>query len=392
MNHLIEREKESIFQTYKRLPVEVDYAFGARIFAQNGKSYLDFLGGIAVNALGHCHPKTIEAIEKQIRKYTHVSNYFYQEPQIKLAEELKKISGLNRVFFSNSGTEAIEGALKLCRKWGNALGKKRIISFTGSFHGRTYGALSLMDKPLYKDGMEPFLDGISVLEYNNPSQLEKNINDDTCAVFIEFLQGEGGIVSATEEFVTKLIELKNKFNFLLVADEIQSGVGRSGKFFAFEHYGIQPDIITLAKGIGGGLPLGCILGSEELGNVWQKGQHGTTYGGNAIACAAGLTVLEELNNGLLENVNDVSEYLFSELNKIKEIYSNLIVEIRGSGLMCGILLNFEAINLVEKLLENGAITNAASGKVLRLLPPLIIEKHDVDEFIVALKQSLNDAQ
>ncbi|MFH1052251.1 MAG: aspartate aminotransferase family protein [bacterium] len=390
MNHLIDREKVNIFQTYKRLPIEVDYAFGSRIFDMNGKSYLDFLGGIAVNALGHCHSKTIEAIDRQVRKYMHISNYFYQEPQIQMAEELAKISGFKRIFFSNSGTEAIEGALKLCRKWGNAIGRNKIISFSGSFHGRTYGALSLMDKPMYKDGMEPFLNGMKILEYNNCEQLERTVNDNTCAVFMEFLQGEGGIISASKEFVLKLKELREKYNFLIVADEIQSGVGRTGKFFAFEYYDIQPDIATLAKGIGGGLPLGCILGREALNSIWQKGQHGTTYGGNAVACAAGLTVINELNSGLMENVKKTGEYLFSELEKIKSYYPSCIVEIRGRGLMCGLLLTFDASLLVDKLIEKGVITNSASGRVLRLLPPLIIEKLEVDEFISALRLSLDE--
>ncbi|MFC2130022.1 aspartate aminotransferase family protein [Bacteroidota bacterium] len=389
-NNLIDRENTSIFQTYKRLPIVVDYAYGSRIFDKNGKSYLDFLGGIAVNALGHCHPKTIEAIEVQIRKFMHVSNYYYQEPQIELAEKLKEMTGYDRAFFTNSGTEAIEGAMKLCRRWGSKNKKSLLVSFKGGFHGRTYGALSLMDKPHYKDGMQPFLDGVSILEYNNTEQLEKEINEATCAVFMEFIQGEGGVISATGQFVSKLNELRKKFGFLIVADEIQSGVGRTGKFFGFENYDIKPDIVILAKGIGGGLPLGCILAKESLAGVWEKGMHGTTNGGNSVACAAGLTVLKEIEDGLMDNVRINGEYLFSRLENVQKAFPEFIIEIRGKGLMCGIFLTFDAAKLMDMLLENGVITNAASGNVLRLVPPLIVGRKEIDEFIDAITDCLNE--
>jgi acetylornithine/succinyldiaminopimelate/putrescine aminotransferase len=247
-----------------------------------------------------------------------------------------------------------------------------------------------MDKPLYKEGMGPYLEGCKILEFNNVDDLKNNIDDNTTAVFLEFLQGEGGIVSATQDFIATLNELKNKFDFLIVADEIQSGIGRTGKFLAYEYYDIQPDIVTLAKGIGGGLPLGAILGKESLNSVWQKGQHGTTYGGNAVACAAGLSVLDELNNGLIEQVKRVGDYLGKELQKVKQNYPDIISEIRGIGLMRGVLLKIEAALLVEKLVSKRVITNAASGKVLRLLPPLIITENEVDEFISALNQSLSE--
>jgi predicted acetylornithine/succinylornithine family transaminase len=383
-------EHDAILQTYKRLPIVVDYAFGARIFDLSGNSYLDFLGGIAVNALGHCHPRTIEAIEKQIRKYMHVSNYFYQPAQIELAEKLKEFSGYDKVFYSNSGTEAIEGALKLVKRWGNQNGKNEVIAFTGGFHGRTYGALSIMDKPLYKDGMEPFLPNCKVIDYNNIEELNKNINDKTTAIFIEFIQGEGGIASVSDEFVAKINELKTKFGFLVVADEIQCGTGRTGRFFGFEHYDIKPDIVTMAKGIGGALPLGCILTDNHLADVFEKGMHGTTYGGNAVACAAGMSVLEELENGLQDEVIRIGEYLKNQLLDIQTLFPDKILEVRGKGLMAGLLLRFDASILVEKLLAERIITNAASGKVLRLIPPLIIKEKEVDDLTEALKKILLD--
>jgi len=389
-NSLIKREHDSIFQTYKRLPIVVDHAEGARITDVEGNVYLDFLGGIAVNALGHSHPKIIEAINNQIKKYIHLSNYFYQEPQVLLAEKLKSISGYDRVFFSNSGTEANEGAIKLARRWGYDKEKTHIIGFTGGFHGRTYGTLSLMDKPLYKEKMGPFLPNMRMLQYNNIQALIGEINDFTCAIIIEFIQGEGGITSAENEFIDKIFDLKKKFGFLVIADEIQCGTGRTGKFFGFNHYDVSPDIVTMAKGIGGGLPLGAILAKEELAKVWEKGMHGTTYGGNALACTTGLVVLEELDNGLMTHVSETGHYFTNMLKRIQKEFPTLIYEVRGIGLMQGLLLSFDANELVNALLEKKIITNAASGKVLRLVPPLIITKDDVNELIDTLRQCLNN--
>jgi predicted acetylornithine/succinylornithine family transaminase len=384
MNDLIKREHEVIYQTYKRLPIVVSKAEGARIYDDQGNVWLDFLGGIAVNALGHSHPRIIKAVNDQVSKYMHMSNYFYQEPQILLAEKIIELTGFSKIFFSNSGTEAIEGAIKLARRWGSQLNKTEIIAFSGGFHGRTYGALSIMDKPLYKENMGPFLDGMKVIEYNNSEKLKKTVNDKTLAIVIEFIQGEGGVTTADPEFVKTIFELKKKYSFLVIADEIQAGVGRTGKFFSFEHYNVLPDIVTMAKGIGGGLPLGAILALDHLAKVWDKGMHGTTYGGNAVACAAGLVVVEELLNGVMENANRIGEYLHWNLEDIKVKFPKLVLEVRGMRFMKGLLLSFEAARLVDALLEKKVIANAASGNVLRLVPPLIITKEDVDEFISAL--------
>lgn len=389
-NKLIDIEKHSIMQTYKRLPIVVDYAKGMHIIDKNGDSYLDFLGGIAVNALGHCHSKTIEAIENQLRKYTHISNYFYQEPQIQLAKKLTEMTGYKSLFFTNSGTEAIEGAMKLVRRWGNLNNRNSIFAFSGGFHGRSYAALSLMDKPHYKDKMGPYLSNIEVVRYNDINELIESVDNNTNAIFLEFLQGEGGIVEANKEFVEVLFNLREKYKFLIIADEIQSGVGRTGKFFSFNHYDVKPDVVTLAKGIGGGMPLGCILVREGLENIWEKGQHGTTYGGNAVACAAGMTVLDELENGLMEDVAIRGEYLKDELTKVKDKFPELIKEVRGKGLMMGLLLSFDASELVGELLKKKVITNAASGNVLRLIPPLIVKQSDIDEFMIKLNDSLEE--
>lgn len=388
MENLIEKEQKYILQTYKRYPILIDRAYGTKIYDIYGNEYLDFLGGIAVNVVGHCHPNVITAIERQIRRYLHVSNYFYQDVQIEYSSKFLEISGYDKIFFTNSGTEAIEGALKIVRRWGNHRNKQKIISFTGGFHGRTYGSLSLMDKPHYKESMGPFLDNIKILEYNNSEALLNNIDDNTAGVFLEFIQGEGGLAKVSNSFVEKLMELKKKINFLIVADEIQSGMFRTGKLFAFEHYNIKPDIVTIAKGFGGGLPLGGILVQSHLQNIFEKGMHGTTFGGNPVACVAGLATLNVIYPNLLSQINDISKYLWNRLENIKDIFSEKVKEVRGLGLMCGLVLNFEANRLVEKLLEKKVITNATSRNVLRLVPPLIISEEDVDTFYHRLEDAL----
>jgi len=388
-NQLIQAEHKHLLQTYKRLDIVPERAEGCIIYDKNGDEYIDFLGGIAVNLLGHSHPKILKALTEQAKRYMHLSNYFYQDAQIELAEKVNKLSGYSRVFFSNSGTEATEGAIKLARRWGYLNNKSEIISFTGGFHGRTYGALSLMDKPLYKDTMGPFLENIKILPFNDIASLEDNINKNISSVFIEFLQGEGGIVEAHPDFINRLFELKNKFNFLVVADEVQSGVGRTGKFNFFDYYNVKPDVVTIAKGLGGGLPLGAILTTENLADVWTKGMHGTTFGGNALSCASGCVVLEELENGLLDYVITTGNYLKNSLLQLQKDFPDLILEVRGRGLMQGLLLTFEATKLVELLLSQKIITNATSRNVLRLLPPLVITKNDIDTLHQKLEYCLN---
>ena len=385
---LLKIESQNFLQVYNRLPIVVHKAEGAYIWDEDGTKYLDFLGGIAVNVLGHSHPKIIEAITTQSEKYLHLSNYFYQEAQITFAEQLTKVTNYPRVFLTNSGTESVEGALKLIRKWGNLNNKNNIIAFEGGFHGRTYGALSLMDKPIYKSDMGPYLSGVSIIKYNSPEDLEMAVNPFTTAVFLEFLQGEGGIVGVSEKFVEKLLELKNKYNFLIVADEVQAGMGRTGKFFSFEHYNIKPDIVLLSKGLGGGLPLGAILTTENLANVWNKSQHGTTFGGNALSCAVGKVVLEEIDNSLMQNANETGKYFLNQLNLVREEFPEKVKSVRGRGLMLGLELSFEAKLLLNELLTEKIITNATNVNVLRILPPLIINKNDVDVFISGLKNSL----
>lgn len=386
----MEKDKVTFFQTYNRLPILIDKAEGNLIWDKDGSCYHDFLAGIAVNALGYSHPRILDAIEKQSHRYLHVSNYFYQDAQLNFAVKLKEISGYDRVFLANSGTEANEGAIKLCRKWGFEHNKTEIIAFSGGFHGRTYGVLSLMDKPKYKENMGPWLDNMTIIPFNDIKELEKTISEKTAGVILEFIQGEGGINEVSSEFIETLNKLKEKYNFLIIADEVQAGAGRTGKFFGFQHQDVTPDIVTMAKGVGGELPLGAILAKEYLSPIWSKGTHGTTYGGNALACATGLVVLEELENGLMEKVHKNGIYFKERLNELQKLFPDQILEVRGRGFMLGLLLNFEASNLVQDMLKNcNVITNATSGNVLRIVPPLIIDLEEIDLFVESLKSCLS---
>lgn len=385
---LIEREHQHFIPTYKRLPLEVDRAEGMHVFTRDGRRYLDFLGGIAVNSLGHCHPAVIAAIERQLHRYAHLSNYFYQDAQVEFAEALVAASGYDRVFLTNSGTEATDGAMKLARMHGSTSGRSEIIGLSGGFHGRTYGALSIMDKPGYKDGMGPFLPGTSVIAFNDVAALEAAVGEGTCAVMLEFLQGEGGIHWVAEDFVRRLFELREQHGFLVIADEVQAGGGRTGTFFSFERYGVRPDIVTVAKGLGGGLPLGAILIPESLATVWGPGRHGTTFGGNALACAAGSTVLAELRSGLMARVADVGAYAIAKLEALRAELPQVIGEIRGAGAMLGVELTVPVGQVVEAMLERGVIANATSETVLRLLPPMIYGREHVDEMVGVLREVL----
>jgi predicted acetylornithine/succinylornithine family transaminase len=386
--NLIQREKANIYNTYNRLPVAVSHAKGSKIYDVEGNEYLDMLSGIAVNALGHSHPRIIEAIQEQIQRYCHISNFFYQEPQILLAEKLNKLTNLSKTYFCNSGAEATESAIKLSRFWGNPLGKNRIITFSGGFHGRTMGTLSAMDKPLYKERMGPFLPNFDIVPINKPEVLRSYVTEETAAIMLEHIQGEGGVVEASEELIQTMIELREKYNLLLIADEVQCGIGRSGDMFAYQQYNYQPDIVITAKAIGGGLPLWAITVSETLGNEWKPGTHGTTFGGNAVACCAGMVVLDELENGVLENVQTVGTYLFEQLQMVQKEFPKKIVSIRGRGLMLGVEFSFPSRPFVEKLLEKRIISNSTSETILRIVPPLTLSKEEAQHFLDVLRNTL----
>jgi acetylornithine aminotransferase len=382
-----ERESQFFFKTYKRLPLEIDRGEGCYLISKDGQRYLDLFGGRAVNALGYSNPKVIAAIHSQLDRYIHLSNYFVQDPQLQLAECLVKHSKYNRVFFCNSGTEANEGAIKICRKWSKGVRKRKIFGMTNGFNGRTMGALSLMDRSNYREGYEPFLPDFDQIEFNDVADLGRKVSAETAAVFLEFVQGEGGVVVASHEFVNKLFELRDKFGFLIVADEIQTGLGRTGKFFASEHYGVHPDIVTIAKPLGGGLPLGAVLGDENVEGVLGPGMHGTTFGGNPVACAAGVAVLQEVITGdIVKKVADLGTHIKSALQKMKSEFPNLIVDVRGLGLMLGVELNREGAPFVDKMRERKILINCTSKNVLRFLPPFILTKTEADRAIAALHE------
>jgi predicted acetylornithine/succinylornithine family transaminase len=389
MKNIFEKEIELFLPTYKRIPIDISHGEGCYLFDKNGNKYIDFFAGLAVNSLGYSHPDINSAVNNQMVKFSHLSNFFITDIQVEFAEKLLKYSGMAGVFLSNSGTEAIEGVIKLIRKLKGP--DKKIISFTGSFHGRTYGALTLTSNKKYHDGFEPLLSNIAYVEFNNSDALKNKINADTAAVFIEFIQGEGGIFTASESFVENIEKLRKEFSFVLVADEIQAGVGRTGKPFSYNYFNIVPDIVVSAKAIGGGLPLGAILVSKELKDVLGAGNHGTTFGGNPVACAAGKVVLEKVfEEGLLDNVNSNGEYLINSLNKIKEDFQEDIKEVRGKGYMIGVEHFYECSDLVTKFRDRGVLVNCTNQNVIRILPPLIATKEHIDIFLSTYRNILEE--
>jgi len=387
--NIFEREEEILLQTYKRIPIEISHGEGVYLFSEDGKKYLDFFSGLAVNALGYGNKKIIQAIEEQIKKFIHLSNYYINSPQIELAERLVKYSGLSKVFFTNSGTEAVEASLKLIRKYFGP--EKNIITFSNAFHGRTYGSLSLSGKEKYKKYFSPLLPNIIQLEFNDVELLEKNVTENTAAIYLEFIQGEGGIHIVSNQFVEKIDELRNEFGFALVADEVQSGIGRTGKPFAYQHYNIEPDLVIVAKAIGGGLPLGALITNKKFENVFQQGDHGSTFGGNPVACAAGLAVIDDVfNNGLVNKVASLGEYFKSELNLVHKKYPDKIVDVRGLGFMIGVELRKSCASLVDKFREKGILVNCTNENIMRILPPIISTKENVDYFINIFNEILSE--
>ena len=384
-----EREARVFLHTYKRLPIDIERGDGPYLYGKDGKQYLDMFGGIAVNALGYRHPAVTKAIHAQVDRFLHVSNMFFQDTQLALAERLTAASGFPRVFFTNSGTEAMEGALKLVRKWGVKGRRKNIFGLSDSFHGRTLGSLSITGRDKYRDGYAPFLPGTSILRFNDADALRSAVNEDTLAVVLEFIQGEGGINVVSGEYVRTLQELRDTFGFLVVADEIQSGVGRTGRFFAFEHFPFRPDIVVCAKAIGGGLPLGALLVSAPLDEVFTPGVHGTTFGGNPVSCAAGHAALGEiLEGGLMKNAERVGSYLEQSLRSVQNEFPDVVAEVRGMGLMLGLEMRQDATGLVDGLRDAGVLVLQTNTTVLRWLPPLIINDTHVDTAIRSLRETI----
>ena len=377
---IFEKEKEFILSTYKRTPLNISHGDGVYLYTKDGKRYLDFFSGLAVNALGYGNEKIIQAIENQIKKYIHLSNYYITSPQVDLAEQLVKYSGLSKVFFTNSGTEAVEASIKLIRKF-HGPGKK-IITFSNAFHGRTYGALSLGGREKYKQYFSPLLSNIIQLEFNNVEQLKSNIDSNIAAVFIEFIQGEGGVQVASDEFIETINLLNIKNDFILVADEIQTGIGRTGKEFAYNHFDVTPDIILVAKAIGGGLPLGALITSQKYSGVFNYGDHGSTFGGNPVACSAGLVVIDEvLNNGLVNKVKENGDFFLNQLQEISKSNQIIIREVRGMGYLLGVELRQPCTKIIEEFRAREILVNCTAENVIRILPPLIATKKHIQYFL-----------
>ena len=388
-------ESRLLLSTYDRYPVLLERGKGVYLFGADGKRYLDFLSGIAVNALGYAHPAITRAISRQAGKLIHTSNLFYHPFQAELAQRLTRISGMDRVFFTNSGTEAFEGALKIARAYARQQckgGKRkwRVLAMEGSFHGRTVGSLSATWTEKYRKPFGPLLSGVEFIPFNDVAALKKALDGTFCVVAIETVQGEGGIRPATREFLRAARALTKKTGALLLLDEIQSGLGRTGKYFAYQHYGVRPDLLTVAKPLAGGLPLGAALVSEEVAKAITPGMHGTTFGGGPLACAAALAFLEVLERDKLpSHSQELGGYLRERLLALKKRHG-CIRDVRGLGLMVGVELDsaVRAKVMVKAMLDEGVIINRTNDNVLRLLPPLIIKRSHVDAAIQALDRVL----
>lgn len=394
----IKKGSEVLMNTYGHFPVCIDHGEGVYLYGNDGKKYLDFVAGIAVNSLGSAHPALTEAITKQAAKLMHCSNLYYTQEQLKLAEILTENTDFDKVFFCNSGAEAVEGALKLARKYqymkkpeDGQSAKNEIIAMKGSFHGRTFGSLSVTAQPKYQEAFRPMLPGVKYADFNDFDSVLEAACENTAAIITEVIQGEGGLIPAEKDFLVKLRTLCDEKDIVLIFDEIQSGAGRSGELYAYQAVGVTPDIITSAKGLAGGIPVGAILACDKVASAAENGDHGSTFGGNPLTCAAGLAVMNEiLNNGILENVKECGKYLTEKLNALKEKYP-VIKEVRGFGLMQGIELDTAPKDIISKCIENGLLLVGAGTNVIRFVPPLIIEKEHIDEMADILDRALAES-
>jgi len=368
----------ALLNNYNRFPVEFVKGDGVYLYDIEGKEYLDFLCGIAVTGLGHNHPAIKAAVTEQINKIWHTSNLFESSLQIKLAEKLSAKSGLDYSFFCNSGTEAVEAAIKFARKFGK--GKFHIITALNGFHGRTYGSLSATGQLKLQEGFAPLLPGFTHVPYNDIKEIEKAYNENTIAVMIEPIQGEGGINVPHENYLKEIRDFCNSKNILMILDEVQCGLGRTGKFFAYQHAGIIPDIVTIAKGLANGLPIGAVICSKEISDQIKPGNHGSTFGGNPIAVSAAIKVVNLIDEKLLKEIGSLGSTL---VNSLHSLHLNNIKDIRGKGLMIGIefIEGYQAKNIAGKLIEEGVVVGTSGDTVLRILPPFIISEKEIVKFL-----------
>ncbi|WP_035872516.1 aspartate aminotransferase family protein [Cucumibacter marinus] len=386
----------ALYGSYARSELAFERGEGVRLFTADGSDYLDFAGGIAVTALGHAHPHLVERLKTQGEKLWHVSNIFQIPQQEELGRRLAEATFADRVFFTNSGAEAMECAIKTARRYFHDKGEPgryEVITFKGAFHGRTLGTIAAGGNPSYLEGFGPALPGFVQVEPGDLALVKNAISDKTCAILIEPVQGEGGVTAFPDEFLRGLRKLCDENGLLLILDEIQCGYGRTGKFFAHEWAGITPDLMAVAKGIGGGFPLGACLATEEVGKVMVPGTHGSTYGGNPLACSIGNAVLDVvLEPGFIPHVEEMGKYLAWQLQQLMQKYPDHITEIRGRGLIAGFRLSPEIAtrDFVARLRQHHLLTVAAGENVVRLLPPLIVEKADIDEAIEKITQAFDE--
>lgn len=391
VNNQMKEAEKNLLHVYNRFPIALDHGEGVYLYDMNGKKYLDFAAGIAVCGLGYSNQELKDALKAQIDKLCHTSNLYFHESCGEAAKKLNQISGMDRVFFTNSGTEAVEGALKSARKYAytKQSGRYEIIAMENSFHGRSVGAVSVTGTEQYRTPFEPLLPGVKFAEYNNLDSVKALVSDKTCAVILEPLQGEGGIYPATQEFMEGIRAICDKNDILMICDEIQCGMGRTGYPFAWQEYGVKPDIMTMAKAIGNGIPVGAFAMTEEVAEFSMKaGDHGSTYGGNPLACTAVKTVIDIFEREhIVDHVKEVGAYLETRLNELAEKYE-FITERRGKGLIQGIELEKPAGDVVKRAQEEGLLIITAKGNTIRFVPPLIITEEQIDEMIEKLERAV----
>jgi len=388
-NKLIEQSSKYLCNTYNRYPVVFSKGKGCKLWDVEGKEYLDFVAGLAVCNLGHCHPNVVAAIQGQAERLIHVSNYYHNEPMIELARLLCENSFAEKVFFCNSGAEANEAAIKLARKYAKenlGLEKFEIITMLKSFHGRTMATITATGQERFHKGFEPLLEGFKYVPYNDLEALRGAISERTCAIMMEPIQGEGGVNVPSKEYIQELRKLCNEQGILLIFDEVQTGIGRTGKLFAYEHFGIEPDVMTLAKGLANGVPIGAMLTKDKFASAFVPGTHASTFGGNPLATAAAVAVLRTIENeNIIENCQMIGGYLVNRLKGLQKGF-DFIKDVRGMGLLIGMELSFDAGDIVKKCMERGILINYTNGNILRFIPPLIVTADEVDLLIIALEE------
>ncbi|MFH1479301.1 MAG: aspartate aminotransferase family protein [Candidatus Omnitrophota bacterium] len=382
---IISQYDKFVINTYTRIPVVIVKGKGLKVWDLEGKEYLDFFPGWAVSGLGHCHPKVVNSIRSYLKKIIHVPNNYYNMLQGRLAQRIIENSFKGKVFFCNSGAEANEGAIKLVRAYGTSKGRYEIITFENSFHGRTLATITATGQLKYQKGFEPLPLGFKTIPFNNIEALKNAVTDKTVGIMLEPIQGEGGINVAGESYIKEIRRICNEKDLALIFDEVQTGIGRTGKMFCFEHYGIAPDVMTLAKSLGGGLPIGAMVAAEKFQDVLKPGMHASTFGGSPIACSAALGVFEAIDkDDLLSNTVKMGEYLVSRLNELK-IKKPVIKDVRGKGLMIGIELEKEGKDIVEACFKKNLLINCTHLNVLRFMPGMIVKKKEIDKALEILE-------